>query len=40
MTALLVAVMTLLFSFQSLFCKLFSEKNRSGSSCPARSATR
>ena len=31
MTALLVAVMTLLFSFQSLFCKLFSEKYKSGS---------
>ncbi|MBR5287880.1 MAG: hypothetical protein IKU34_04725 [Clostridia bacterium] len=31
MTALLVAVMTLLFSFQSLFCKLFSEKYDSGS---------
>ncbi len=27
MTALLVAAMTLLFSFQSLFCKLFSLKN-------------
>lgn len=31
MTALLVAVMTILFSFQSLFCKLFSEKYDSGS---------
>lgn len=31
MTALLVAVLTLLFSFQSLFCKLFSQKNTSGS---------
>lgn len=27
MTAVLVAVMTLLFSFQSLFCKLFSQKH-------------
>ena len=27
MTALLVAVMTLLFSFQSLFCKLFSQRH-------------
>ena len=27
MTAFLVAVMTLLFSFQSLFCKLFSQKH-------------
>ena len=31
MTAILVAVMTLLFSFQSLFCKLFSQKHNSGS---------
>jgi len=31
MTALLVTVMTVLFSFQSLFCKLFSEKYDSGS---------
>ena len=31
MTALLVAGMTLLFSFQSLFCKLFSQKHNSGS---------
>ena len=31
MTALLVAVMTILFSFQSLFCKMFSEKYDSGS---------
>lgn len=30
MTAILVAVMTVLFSFQSLFCKLFSQKNESG----------
>ena len=30
MTAFLVAVMTLLFSFQSLFCKLFSQKHTSG----------
>lgn len=30
MAALLVAVMTLLFSFQSLFCKLFSAKYKSG----------
>lgn len=29
-TVLLVAVMTLLFSFQSLFCKLFSAKYKSG----------
>ena len=32
MTALLVAGMTLLFSFQSLFCKLFSQKHQSGGS--------
>ena len=31
MTALLVAVMTILFSFQSLFCKMFSEKYESSS---------
>lgn len=31
MTALLVAIMTTLFSFQSLFCKLFSQKHESGS---------
>lgn len=31
MTAILVAVMTVLFSFQSLFCKLFSEKYKSPS---------
>lgn len=31
MTALLVAVMTILFSFQSLFCKMFSQKYESSS---------
>jgi len=31
MTALLVTVMTVLFSFQSLFCKMFSEKYESSS---------
>jgi len=31
MRALLVAVLTLLFSFQSLFCKLYSQKNTNGS---------
>ena len=31
MTALLVAVMTILFSLQSLFCKLFSQKNTGSS---------
>ncbi len=36
MTVLLVAAMTVLFSFQSLFCKLFSEKN-TGSSAAATS---
>ena len=31
MTALLVAAMTVLFSLQSLFCKLFSQKNTGSS---------
>lgn len=37
MTAVLVAVMTLLFSFQSLFCKLFSQKHAAGA--PAMTST-